>query len=266
MLRTENIHAHGHTAKCPLAASKIFSRTWLTGLIMMWRKTSSSTCRRHPLNASQQEKYIMREKINALWVQHSFTTSINWKHENEMERYTHTLSRGCKNTLRHTAASSWRRTMALWQFYITLSHFKCGSRCNDTVLLNKTHNKTERFHDDHAIVGKLVNYLDFASLCRFNNLTCQMGPNPSAFKVHPSLKEKKKKHHKKNRLNWFLQKENPDGNSSACGELQCAASSNKNICQSRSGVKRKHEKSPRWRSLFSFDVKMQVFSDISCVF
>lgn len=82
--------------------------------------------------------------------------------------------------------------MALWLFYITLSHFKCGSRCNDTVLLNKTHNKTERFHDDHAIVGKLVNYLDFASLCRFNNLTCQMGPNPSAFKAHPSLKEKKK--------------------------------------------------------------------------
>lgn len=50
------------------------------------------------------------------------------------------------------------------------------------------HDKTERFHNDQAIVGKF-NYLDFASLCRFNNLTCQMEPNPLVFNSHPSMKE-----------------------------------------------------------------------------
>lgn len=43
MLCTQNIHAHGRTVKRPLVASKGFSWTWLTGLIMIRRKTCSCT-------------------------------------------------------------------------------------------------------------------------------------------------------------------------------------------------------------------------------
>lgn len=144
-------------------------------------------------------------------------------------RYVHTLSRGCNNALRHTAASSWRRTMALWLCYITLPRFKCGyTRYNGTIFAQKNtnlHDQTKRFHDDQAIVGN-VNYLDFASLCRFNNLTCQMEPNPLAFNLHPSLKGEASIT-KKTDWTHFFNKGNPDSNSLGCGELHCAVLLNK---------------------------------------